>query len=213
MKKRSELTLLLFLMFLNMAIAIFFIMSAKIYYLYFITETFSESTPGFWFISRVLDLRIGFIFIIGSILCAQIFRVKVFDQKPARWINYSIFIFGIFIIGWGLIVYEYANLIYNAIFFGMVMLLLLLVFVPFSVKSFHSGRSSLIEAHYKRPFFYLGLMGLCFIGVLAFDGVDQAVHLISGGTYSIFYFLGWLSHIAAMLFAYFGFLGPKRKKN
>lgn len=205
--------MLLFLMFLNMAIAIFFIMLAKVYYLYFITETFSESTPGFWFISRVLDLRIGFIFIVVSILCSQIFRVKVFDEKPARWINYSINLLGIFITGWGLFVYEYANLIPNAIFFGLVMLILLLVFIPFSLKSFHSGRSSLIDPQYKRAFFYLGLMGVCFIAVLVFDGIDQAVHLVDGGTYSIFYFLGWVSHIIAMLFAYFGFLGPNRQKN
>ncbi len=211
LQKRSTLTLLLFIIFLNMAIAIFFIMLAKIYvYQYNNGETLLQSDPWFWFIARVMDFRFGFMFIAVSILCAQIFRAKVFDKTPGQWVNYLEYLLGIFTVGWAMIAFQFKNTFLNVLLFALLMGYLLLVFIPFSLKSFRSGRSTLVDERYRHAFIYLGLMGVCFIGVLGFNLVDQILHFFNNEvTYSIFYFLGWTSHLIGMLFAYFGFLRPK----
>ncbi len=211
-QKRSELTMLLFMIFLFMAIAIFFMMLAKIYYLFFNAEFLTDSDPWFWFISRVLYYRFGFMFITVSILCTHIFRVKVFEAKPAKWVNYFFYAFGIFIIMWAMVFFIFKDLFLNLILFALLMIFLLLVFVPFSIQSFRQGRSTRLVARYRKAFIFLGLMGVCFIMVLMFNLFDQLAHFIDNNiTYSIYYFLGWISHIIGMLFAYFGFLRPKRE--
>ncbi len=212
-QKRNELTKLLFLIFLNMTIAIFFMMLAKIYYLFFNAEFLVETDPGFWFISRVLYFRFGFLFIATSTLCAHVFHVKVFEEKPAKWINYFNYIFGIFIMFWAMVVFLFKDLLLNLALFVFLMLYLLLVFAPFAKQSFRAGRSTLLEAPFRKAFMYLGLMGVCFIWVLGFNMLDQLAHFIDNNiTYSPFYFLGWIVHIVGMLCAYFGFLNPRARE-
>ncbi len=209
-QKRSQLTILLFLIFLNIAIAIFFMMLSKIYYVYFGAEFLTEADPGFWFESRVLYYRFGFMFIGVSILFAHIFRVKVFEGKPSKWIIYFIYGFCIVIIIDALFFFVFKDLLSNLVLFALVFIYLLLVFVPFSAQSFRQSRSTLLDTSYRNAFFYLGIMGVCFIMVLGFNLLDQLAHFIDNTiTYSPFYFLGWISHVIGMLFAYFGFLKPK----
>ncbi len=213
-QKRSELTKLLFLIFFFMAVAIFFMMLAKVYYIYFNAEFLIETDPGFWFIARVLYYRFGFMFIAVSILFTHIFRIKVFEEKPAKWMNYFLYALGIFIIGWAMFVFIFKDLFLNLILFALLMVYLLLVFVPFSLQSFRLGGSTRLDEKYRRAFIFLGLMGICFIGVLLFNLFDQLAHFLDNAvTYSPFYFLGWISHIAGMLFGYFGFLKPKGEEN
>ncbi|MFX1381711.1 MAG: hypothetical protein ACFFBP_04640, partial [Promethearchaeota archaeon] len=87
--KKHKLTLYLFIIFLNLTLAIIFSWLSKVFYVYAndwgLNYLFNESIPApdifqTWFIYRIAEFRISFVFFAIGMYYSYILKVKLFEK-------------------------------------------------------------------------------------------------------------------------------------
>jgi len=218
-QKKHELTFYLILIFLNFTIAIFFSWLSKLLVITIGLEynhipnfqpPVDEYNPIWWFLLRIVDFRISYIFVIIAIYISYILKVKLFDEgyKPKQRI--LITIYTIFTVAFTFFIYQRTNSIYDTFDFFFVFLLMLIVYIPFLLKTYKAYKS-VIDKVYKKGFLALSLLSIFYILVLFSFFIDRMLTLIPGfeSGFTLFYYLGWLFCAGASICAYFGYIKPR----
>ncbi len=217
-KTRHYLSLLLFLMFLNYIIAIIFSWFSKILILfsninYVIDESIPDPlTPLSWILLRITGFRISFLFIIIGTLISYIFKEKVFNLEINKIRKFCIFFYGSFTAIYSIIIYIKENVLFDALAFLFVFILVLAVYSPFMIRAYKSYRTTQ-DLLYKKAFLSLSIMSLSLIVVFFNFLIDRFLILLGGFGFTIFYFLAWFCVIIAIFGAYYGFLKPSLNIN
>ncbi len=210
-KKRNELILLLFLLTLNIVMAIFFSWLSKILFLYSnIDYLYDESvsdplTPASWILLRISDFRMSFLFITIAIIFSYFFRVKLYEKDFKKFQSFIIMVYGIFTAFFSLVIYQKNYIILDVFTFFFVFLLMCIVYIPFMKKSIHAYKNSSIR-NYRNAFLSLTIMSLSFILVLFCFLIDRIYILMGDFGFTLFYYMGWILVIIAILGAYLGYL-------
>lgn len=213
--KRHKLTLLLFFIFVNWSIAIFFswlskiiILTTEIDYLYNQPNVKYPNTVGYWFLLRIVDFRISLTFVAIGIIFSYIFKVGIFEKGYNQVHKIIVFTFGAYTLIFSIFIYERGNTLLDAINFLNVLILLTAIYVPFMVCCYMSYRV-VDDPSYKKAFLSLVIMSLSFI-LLSFNLlIDRLLILYGNPDFSVFYFMAWIWLIVRMTGAYLGFIKPK----
>ncbi len=210
----------LFLIFLNFMFAIVFSWLSKVLVVYatIVDNTSIEyaydrtvpipNTLASWFILRILDFRISFLFVVVSTYFSYILKVKVFEKGYRQIERIFVIAFGIFTFFFSLIVYDRDVAILDVFAFLFVLIYVSAVYIPFLIKAFSFYRK-VEETKFQTAFLALSIMSLSILLVFLNLLFDRLVILITGVGFTIFYFLSWTCGIIAILGAYFGYIRPK----
>jgi len=210
----------LFLIFLNFMFAIVFSWLSKVLVVYatIVDNTSIEyaydrtvpipNTLASWFILRILDFRISFLFVVVSTYFSYILKVKVFEKGYRQIERILVIAFGIFTFFFSLIVYDRDVAILDVFAFLFVLIYVSAVYIPFLIKAFSFYRK-VEETKFQTAFLALSIMSLSILLVFLNLLFDRLVILITGVGFTIFYFLSWTCGIIAILGAYFGYIRPK----
>ena len=216
-EKKHQLTLYLFLIFLNYVFAIIFSWLSKIIVLYsgidYVYNTILPD-PGTllsWLLLRITDFRISFVFMSISIYLSYIFKVKIFAKGYNKALRIIITIYAIITAGFALFVYQRGNTLYDVFAFLFVFIFMALIYIPFFIRSFQSYKDTDNKV-FKTAFLSLAIMAIFFILVPLSFLIDRILILAGSPGFSLFYFLAWIFVIIAILGAYFGYIRPKSEK-
>jgi hypothetical protein len=216
-QKKHELTFYLILIFLNFTIAIIFSWISKLLvitigleYNHIDYEPVDESNPIYWFLLRIADFRISYLFVIFSIYISYILRIKLFDENPKPKQKILIILYTIFTAAFTFFIYQRSNSIYDTFTFFFVFLLMFIVYIPFLSKTYKAYKS-VIDKVYKKGFLALSLLSIFYILVLFSFFIDRMLTLIPAFElgFTLFYYLGWIFCAAASICAYFGYIKPR----
>ncbi len=215
--KRHKLTLYLLIIFINITLAIIFSWISKIlgvFYeelgLYYYPDNSIPPpiTIEAWFITRILDFRISFIFFGIGMYFSYILKVKLFekDYNNRNLIFFSIYFIFTEIVS--LFVYFRGNDLVDALAFLFIFLLVLIVYLPLTYKIYRSYRGTDLLS-YKKGFLSLTIMAFCFIFVLMGFLIDRILIVLGDPGFTFFYFLSWSVAIIGIISAYLGYIRPK----
>jgi hypothetical protein len=216
-KKKHQLTLYLFLVFLSYIIAIVFSWLSKVFILYSGIDYVYNSilpdpvTPLSWILLRIIDFRISFVFLSIGIYLSYIFKVKVFGKGFNKVLRIIITLYAIFTGGFALFVYQRGNTLYDVFAFLLIFVFMAVIYIPFFMESFKSYKDT-DKRVFKTAFLSLAIMAIFFILVPLSFLIDRVLILAGGPGFSLFYFLAWIFVIFAIIGAYFGYIRPKTEK-
>ena len=214
--KRHRLTLILFIIFINWFLSIIFSWLSKVLVIYSNIEyvyNASISDPGTissWFILRIVDFRISFVFVTIGTFFSYILNINLFEEDVNQKQKLFIYIFGIFTAGYTLLIYERGNTLLDVFAFLFVFLYMSMIYLPFFkslLKSYHSVN----DPTFKNAFLSLAVMSLFFMLVLLNFLIDRVLILLGDPGFTFFYFLGWSCVIIGIVCAYLGYIKPKSK--
>jgi hypothetical protein len=213
--RKTRYTKLMFLMFTFFATALFFSWISKAINLALEAPTFDDVDPamaGYLFISRILQFRVSFTFIVLAIYATQLFRVAVFDTPNARSQTIGIGIYSLIVVGYSLIVVVQGNVLFDVLAFLFVTIDLCLVFIPFGVASLKM-RKKMTEPIYQRAALALAIMAFAFIFIFVCFLTDRILIMtIRPDGYTFFYYAAWISAILGSTAAYLGYIRPGQKQ-
>ncbi|MHA1489941.1 MAG: hypothetical protein ACTSRI_09815 [Promethearchaeota archaeon] len=216
-EKRHRLTLYLFIIFLNFSIAIIFSCLSKVLVLYSGEEyVYNNTVPApntllTWIILRILDFRFSFFLITIALFFSYILKVNVFEKGYNQTQKIIVIIYGSWTGFYSLIIYERGNTLLDVFAFLFLLIFMSMIYIPFMLRSIETYKS-VDETFYKKAFFSLAIMSLCFMLVLFGFLIDRVFILLGSPGFTIFYFLAWSFVIVAMLGAYLGYVNPKSKE-
>ena len=215
-ERKHELTLYLFIIFLNFVIAIFFSWLVKVLDLYSGIEYLVEGNPDpgtveSWFLLRISSFRFTFVFVAIALLFSYILRVKLFDHEYVQAEKIAVLSFFGFNVFFLLVFFEKGNLLLDLLAFLFIAILMFGVYFPFVMRSLQAYRSVTTPVH-KRAFLSLTIMGVSFILILIFEFLDRMLIFLGFSSYSAFYFLGWAFALIGIVFAYLGYIRPKKEE-
>ncbi len=208
--KRNELSRLLFWIFMNYALAILFSLFGKIITAVYGTTFLFFDPITVAFLGRIYASRFAFAFIIIGTWLTYTFGLRIFVEKANRGQRIIYVVYTIFTLVFTLVVYDPLNPVYTVISFVLILLLFILVYLPFLVKMLEKGKR-ITEKIYRRAFYSLSIMALCFICIFTSFLIDQLLLMFIYTRFSIFYYLAWAFVIGANLSAYLGYIKPKSK--
>jgi len=214
-EKKHKLTFLLFLIFLNWFIGIVFSWLSKIFVLYSGITWIEDDTlpdPGTlqsFFILRILDFRISFVFVTIAILLSYILEVNVFEKGYTNK-KYFAFTFAIFTVAYSFFVYVRNFLLLDVLAFLFVAIYMLIIYLSFAIKTFQAYKATR-EEDYKKAFLSLSFMSICLILVFIMFLMDRIFIFLGSPGFTIFYFMAWTFAVIAILFTYLGYIKPKSK--
>ena len=214
-EKKHQLTFLLFLIFLNWFFAIVFSWLSKILIIYSGIDWIVDNSlpdPGTlqsFFILRILDFRISFLFVTIAILLSYIFEVNIFEKGYTRKKLFA-FTFAIFTAAYSFFVYVRNFLLLDVLAFLFVAIYMLIIYLSFVSKTFQAYKATRDEI-YKKAFLSLSIMSICFILVFIMFLIDRILIFLGSTGFTFFYFMAWTSAVVGMLFAYLGYIKPKSK--
>ena len=111
-----------------------------------------------------------------------------------------------------LIVYIKGNMLLDVITFSIVAIFIGTIYFPFMLRCLEAYKK-VDDATFKKAFLSLSIMSICFILVFVFQIIDRIFMLLySIPGYTVFYYLGWISAIVAILCAYLGYIKPKTQE-
>jgi hypothetical protein len=214
-RKRHRLTLYLLSIFLFYTIAIGFSMFSKglvlfsgIAYVYNSTLP-DPGTLASWFVLRIIDFRMSFVFLTVAIYLSYVLKVGVFEKGYKTAYRIIVIAYGIFTITFSLIFYVRGNTLLDSFAFLFVFLYMAMIYVPFLIRAYQSYREA-VEKQYKNGFLSLSLMSVFFIMVPLNFFIDRLTILFGGPGFSVFYFLAWIFVILGIMGAYFGYIRPRK---
>ena len=212
-EKKHRLTLTLFMIFLNYTIAIIFSWLSKVLMLYsginyLSNDSLDPHTVDSWFLYRIVDFRISFVFLIIAIFLSYILKVKVFEKGYNKALRITVMIYTAFILIYTIVIYQPGNDLLDVFAFLFIFIYMAAIYFPFFIRAFQSYRASENET-FKNAFLSLALMCLAFILILLCFLFDRILIQLGGPGYSVFYFLAWIFAILGMLGAYYGYIRPK----
>lgn len=212
--KRHELTLLLFEISLGYTLAIIFSWFSKILVLYSTMDYLqyqdvaAPQTLESWFLLRITDFRISFLFVILAIYLSYILRVKVFESEFNQKEKIAISGYTIFTFIYSLIIYERGNVILDVFAFLFILILMSITYIPFfarSLKYYQQSDKKVI----KNAFLSLAIMSINYMMVFVFFLFDRILIFLGDPGFTLFYFLAWTSGVIAIIGAYLGYIRPK----
>ncbi len=213
--RKTRYTKLMFLMFAFFATALLFSWISKAINLYLEAPTFDDidpNMPGYLFISRILQFRVSFAFIVMAIYVTQLFRVAVFETKNAQKQNLGIGIYSLFVVVYSLLVVVQGNVLYDVLAFLFVTIDLCLVFIPFAVASL-KVRKKMTDPIYRKASLALAIMAFAFIFIFVGFLTDRILIMtIRPEGYTFFYYAAWISAILGSVSAYLGYVRPGQKQ-
>lgn len=212
LKKRNEMTLLLFGTFLWLSIGIFFSWLSKIIWLYLDGENISEGADFFWIQTQIMGFRFSLAAIILGAIISYVQKEKLFQEERKKSKD-------IFSIIFGFVCFLACVLLprdYDLISFLIAFIYVVYVYLPFAVQT---GRvtKTLEKGHYQSAFKYLTIMAVSFMLIfLCFfsDNLTNSMLEAQDGNqhgYSIFYYFGWGLALLGMWSAYLGYIRPGGK--
>jgi len=217
-ERKHELTLYLFIIFLNFTISIVFTWLSKVLRLYtglkYLTDP-SVADPGTiesWFLLRIISFRFAMIFITLAILFTYILKINLFDVEANKIHKMIVFIYTGVSIVYMLFIYIKGNLLLDIITFTIVAIFIGAIYIPFMRRCLGAYKN-VDDTTFKKAFLSLSIMSICFILVFVFQIIDRIFMLLySIPGYTVFYYLGWISAIVAILCAYLGYIKPKAQE-
>ena len=212
-KNRNYLILLLFLIILNLIIAIFFSWLSKVHILYSGIDYLQDDsvpdplTPSSWILLRISEFRISLLFITIAIAISYVFKVKVFERGFKRPQEIIVIIYSCFTAFFSFFIYQKGNLLLDVLTFFFVFILMLIVYLPFMIRSFRSYKNTRSNI-YRKAFLSLGIMSICAILTL-FCFLINLIYVFYGHPgFTLFYFLAWIFVLIGIFGVYFGYIYP-----
>ena len=213
---KNKLTLYLFLVFVNFFFALIFSWLSKYLVLFSglnylsILNAKDPNTLESWIFLRILDFRISFIFVSFACIFTYIFKYKLFETNVKKFQKYIVFCYGGFTAIYSMFIYEKDNNLLDTITFLFVAILIIAIYLPFMIKTIIIYKIDQQE-FIKKKLLSLTFMAFFFILIFVCFFIDRLLILFGFLGYTIFYFLAWLCGIFALMFAYIGYLKPKRE--
>jgi hypothetical protein len=209
MKKRTNLTILLFASFVCLDIGIIFSLISKVIYLQYYQIGLFPSNPYYWILQRISGFRISLACVLFAVLFAYLFKTILFAKTESIKRNYF---FITFILASIVFVVLYSTWTFtkpsdDPIGFVLVAVAIIGVYAPFMVESYRLARR-VEEEKYRRAIYSLLLMAASFIMIIVCFLVDNIMSDLYGSAYSAFYFLAWIFAVVATAAAYFGYIRP-----
>ncbi len=192
-------------------LAILFSWVGKLLTMYYAGDFTTEAPILQEIYGRIYALRVTFAFVGCATLVIYKFASIVFEKQPNPVVQKLIYVFGLFTIFFSIVVYSPSDKSLNLPAFLLVFLLMVIVYLPFMVKSLLTSRR-MAEKTYKHAFYALAIMSLSYMLCFFFFIIDNISQLVAGTRFSIFYYLGWLSVIFAIILGYFGYIRPGSTK-
>ncbi len=218
-EKKTDLTDILFKVFLGYDVAILFSAVSKMFNAIWggVPEVYYDS-DALWLIARLHAGRFGFVgVIIGTIYSYELF-LRVFKKDMPETQRKLVIGVGIIIIIFLAVVYQFntdaggAVQIYELIAFGLILLYMMVVYIPFMKNAFQLARRIPDEeAVYKKGIKSLGYMATSFIMIFFSFVLDRLMLILFNWAYSVFYFLAWAFVLVGTYSAYTGFIKPSVK--
>jgi len=213
-QKKHRLTLLLFFIFLNYFLGIFFSWGIKFMELYQLDLYYAPiDSPFYYVITLMKYFRLTFAFITIAILISYGFKIEVFQDKYNLKHTVIVWLITLGIVIYNVSVVEIDNTLLDVYAFAMVFLFMVAVYGSFMRKTIIVNKK-LTDQNMKSAFKALTWMCVFYMAVLLFFLLDRVMIMIdSNNGYTIFYFLGWTSVVLAMVTTYFGYLAPRSPKS
>ncbi|MBD3342630.1 MAG: hypothetical protein GF353_26250 [Candidatus Lokiarchaeota archaeon] len=215
---KNQLTLYLFLIFLNFTLAIVFSWLAKVLYLYSDIAYLSNlnapdpMTIESWILLRISSFRISFIFVSTAILISYFLKVKVFENEFNKVHKLLVVGFYFFTIVYAFIVYEKATVLFDVFAFVLVCVLMCAIYIPFCYRSIETYTTT-EDPFIQKKLISLAIMSVSFILVFVWLTLDRLLILFGSVGYTLFYFLAWTTAIVSVLSAYIGYIRPKSQQD
>jgi len=193
----------------------FFSWLAKLLYIIMDISSLEQLFPnisGYYFYKLIFKYRLAFSFIgIGAYL-NYIFEIKVFKKKADKKYLLAFKIYVVFFFLFNIIFIPAENEFLDIISFGLMFILMLVVYLPFIYRNLRLSRR-IEQGAYKNGLISLGVMGIFFILISVNMLADRAMIIFFDSSgYTFFYYAGWSSTIFAVLSAYYGFIRPAAYK-
>jgi hypothetical protein len=215
---KNRLTLYLFLVFVHFFFAIIFSWLSKYLVLFSglnylsIENAKDPNTLESWILLRILDFRISFIFVSLASIFTYIFKFKLFEANVKKFQKYIVFCYGGFTAIYSLLIYEKDNILLDILAFFFIAMLIIAIYLPFMIKTIIIYKIDQQE-FIKKKLLSLSFMAFFFILIFICFFIDRLLIFFGFLGYTIFYFLAWLWAIFTIMFAYIGYLRPKREGN
>ncbi|MFX1236694.1 MAG: hypothetical protein ACFFAS_05310 [Promethearchaeota archaeon] len=217
-EKRHNLTLILFVIFTFYLITIIFTWLSKILDLlnifYYVDdkEASDPLTIESFFVLRIVDYRVSFIFLALATLFTYVLRVKLFEEGYKRNERLFVALFGVFTIVFQVVIYIKGDPITEILSFLLITIYMFAVNIPFMNRCFSDYRA-VDNPTFKKGFLSLTIMSLFASLILIFQSLDRLLLIFGTFPYgfSPFYFIGMICVLLAYFGAYFGYIRPRSK--
>ncbi len=212
-KNRNYLILLLFLIGLNLIMAIFFSWLSKVVILYSGIDYLQDDsvpdplTPSSWILLRISEFRFSLLFITIGTAISYVFKVKVFERGFKRPQAIIVIIYSCFTAFFTFFIYQKGNFLLNVLSYFFVFILMFIVYFPFMIRSFRSYKNTRSNI-YRKAFLSLGIMSICAILAL-FCFLINSIYVFYGHPrFTLFSFLAWIFVLIGIFGIYFGYIHP-----
>lgn len=207
-KQRNPVTLLLFEIFLSWTLAIVFSWMSKLMALSFDGDNISFADPGGWFLTKIRDFRISFVFVTVALWLSYLLRTRVFEKKarPASKVFFGIMaiVVGVF----SGMVHDPDMQLLDVVDFLLVFVYMALVYFPFMSRTIDAAKH-VPDKDKKTAFASLAVMSLCFVLVFFMFFVDRLFVVFFDDAFTVFYFAAWALAVAGIVSAYLGYIRPR----
>jgi hypothetical protein len=216
--KRHKLTLYLFIIFLNLVLAVVFSWLSKIIvlttdydYEYNQPNVIYPNTSLNWILFRIIDFRISILFVAIAVIYSYLLKVGVFEHGYSQIQRIIVFLFGGYTIFFTVIVYERGNTLLDAINFLNILIFMTIIYVSFVIRLI-GAHKVVQDSNIKRAFLSLAIMSISFILTFVFVLIDRITIIFGTQGFTVFYFIAWSFVVVGFLGAYLGYIRPKSKE-
>jgi hypothetical protein len=164
-----------------------------------------------WMYNITVDFRLSEFFVTIAIFMSYILKVNVFEKGYNTFQKIIVIIYGMFSCVYVLLIYQNGNTILDIIAFLIVFIYMVMVYAPFLRRAIQSYRA-VEEKTYKQAFLSLAIMSFSFMLIFLNFAIDRVLIFLGSLGFTIFYYLGWISAIAGIFGAYYGYIRPKSRE-
>jgi len=205
--KRHKLTRLLFIIFINYFIAIWFSLISKVLVVFQVILVQDGSILA-WILNLITDFRLSEFFVTFAIFLSYVLKVNVFEKGYNTIQKFAVIIYGILTCIYVLFIYESGNTLLDIIAFLIVFIYMVMVYTPFLRRAIESYRG-VQEKIYRQAFLSLAIMSVCFMLIFLNFAIDRLFIFLGSPGFTVFYFLAWIFALAGIFGAYYGYIRPK----
>ncbi|MFX1276221.1 MAG: hypothetical protein ACFFBP_04635 [Promethearchaeota archaeon] len=224
-QKKHKLTFYLILILVNFTVAVIFSWISKLLVLTirldfnhvpenFINE-YDETIPLFWFLYRITDFRVSFVFVTLAIYFSYVLKVNLFEKGYKKIQRIFVIVYSIFTAVFAFFMYTRSNKelgdLLDMLAFFFLFLLMFLIYIPFFLRTFKAYRN-VNDPVFKRGFLALAFMSISFVLVLFCFLIDRLMLLNVPGYevgFTVFYYLAWLFCVLGAILGYVGYIKPR----
>ncbi len=205
--KRHNLTRLLLLIFLGYFLAIVFSWLSKVFVVTQLSVVQDGSINAYLY-NIVEDFRLSEFLVTIAIFLSYILKVNVFEKGYNTVQKIIVSIYGLFSCVYVLLIYENNNDFLDVFAFLIVFIYMVMVYAPFLRRAIESYRA-VEEKAYKQAFLSLAIMSFSFMLIFLNFAIDRVFVFLGGPGFTVFYYLAWVSAIAGIFGAYYGYIRPR----